>query len=57
MKLTGENFLITKSLTAAHVGLLNKVRGKYRVRNIWTIDGRILYIENNRVFLYKKLGY
>ena len=50
-KLKGKSFLITESLTAARVGLLKEAQGKYGVRNVWTTDGRILYKENNRVFL------
>ena len=53
-KLKGKSFLITESLTAKRAGLLKEAQGKYGVRNVWTTDGRILYKENNRVFLYKK---
>ena len=45
--------LITERLTAKRVGLLQEAQGKYRLRNIWTTDGRNLYKENNRIFLYK----
>ena len=45
--------LITERLTAKRVGLLQEAQGKYRLRNIWTTDGRNLYKENNRTFLYK----
>ena len=53
-KLKDKSFLITESLTAKRVGLLKEAQGKYGVRNVWATDGRILYKENNRVFLYKK---
>ena len=52
--LKGKSFLITKSLAATRVGLLKEAQGTYGVRNVWTTDGRILYKENSRVFLYKK---
>ena len=52
--LKGKNVLITEILTAKRVPLLNEARGKYGIRNVWTTDSRILYEENNRVFLYKK---
>ena len=45
--------LITERLTAKRVGLLQEAQGKYRLRNIWTTDGRNLYKENNRIFPYK----
>ena len=45
--------LITERLTAKRVGLLQEAQGKYRLRNIWTTDGRNLYKENNRIFLCK----
>ena len=51
--LKGKSFLITKILTAKRVPLLKEVQGKYEVRNVWTTDSRILYKENNRIFLYK----
>ena len=45
--------LITERLTAKRVGLLQEAQGKYRLKNIRTTDGRNLYKENNRIFLYK----
>ena len=53
-KLKGKSFLITDILTAKRVPLLKEAQGKYGVRNVWTTDSRILYKENNRIFLYKK---
>ena len=50
----GEFFFITECLIATRVGLLRKTKGKYGVRNVWTTDGRNLYKENNRVFLFRK---
>ena len=52
--LKGKSFFITEILTAKRVSLLKEAQGKYEVRNVWTTDSRILYKENNRIFLYKK---
>ena len=52
--LKGKSFLITEILTAKRVPLLKEAQGKCGVRNVWTTDSRILYKENNKIFLYRK---
>ena len=52
-KLKGKNFLITESLTAAHVKLLKQAQTKYSVLNIWTFDGGILFKRGNGISQYK----
>ena len=52
--LKGKSSLITEILTGKRVTLLKEVQGKFEVRNVWTTDSRVLYKENNRIFLYKK---
>ena len=52
--LKGKSFLITEILRAKRVSLLKEAQGKYGVRNVWTTGSRILYKENNTIFLYKK---
>ena len=53
-KLKSKNSLITENLTTAVAGLLKEAQGKFEVKNILITVGRILYKENNRVFIYKK---
>ena len=34
--------------------LLDEVRQKYGVRNVWTYDGPVMYKENNEISVDKK---
>ena len=52
-KLKGKNFLITESLTAAHVKLLKQTQTKYSVLNVGTFNGGILFKRGNGVSQYK----
>ena len=40
--LKGKKINITESLTAMRVSLLERAKGKYGFRNVWTPEGRIL---------------
>ena len=53
-KLKGKKLLIIESLTVYRMKLLDEARQKYGVRNVWTYDGRIMYKENNEIFVCKK---
>ena len=41
-KLKVKSFLITEILTATRI-FLKEAQGKYEVKNIWTLHGRVLY--------------
>ena len=43
-KLKGSGTLITESLTPFRMGLLTKARKEFELRNVWTLDGRIIYM-------------
>ena len=53
-KLKGKKLLMTESLTVYRMKLLDEARQKYGVRNVWTYDGRVMYQENNKIYVYKK---
>ena len=52
-KLKGKNFLITESLMSRRYHLLKEALEKYSVKNIWTSDDRVLFKQNNIIFIYK----
>ena len=52
--LKGKTLLIKESVTVYRMKLLDEARQKYGVRNIWNYDGRVMYKENNKIFVYKK---
>ena len=52
-KLKGKRLLITESLTSSRMQLSGDAQRKYRVRNVWTSDGRVMVKENDKIFLYK----
>ena len=45
---------ITESLTARQMEELNKVCNEHELKNVWTVDGEILFMENgsNKVKLF-----
>ena len=53
-KLKGKKLLITESLTVYRMKLLDEVRQKHGVRNVWIYDDRVVYKENNGISVYKK---
>ena len=42
-RLKGKNFSITESLTKLRMRKLKASRDEYGFRNVWTVDGKILY--------------
>ena len=52
-KLKSKRLLIKESLRFSRTQLLGEAQKKYGVRNVWTSDGRVMFTENNKVFLYK----
>ena len=46
-KLKGSGTLITESLTSFRMGLLTKARKEFELRNVWTLDGRIIYMDES----------
>ena len=45
-KLKDSGISITESLTARRMEELSKARNEHRFKNVWTIDGKILFKEN-----------
>ena len=53
-KLKNCGISITESLTARQMEELNKVCNEHELKNVWTVDGEILFMENgsNKVKLF-----
>ena len=44
MRLKGSDISLTDTLTQKRVDILNEARNKHGFKNVWSADGKILYV-------------
>ena len=51
-KLKGKKYVVTESLTALRMRLLAKAKEEYGVKNVWTVEGKILVKKDGNISLF-----
>ena len=46
-QLKGSGVSITESLTARRISQLKKAREEHEFKNVWSVDGKIMYLDKN----------